>query len=142
MAAPDYEVIFAAVGAMRADATLRGYLQGADGYFRFYDPPPAGETSVETPYISLGPTNSFRDDADCIDASEISFQLDIWDKGGSSKRCRDICDAIVRLLHNAELTLTTNALASLELGLSQILRDPDNIHIHGVLRFDAVVEQP
>lgn len=140
MAIPGYDLIAAVRQALLADPTVTGYIE-----MRFYDPPPQADASVVTPWISLGPTTYVRADADCIHATEVSFQLDVWTQGAgeahSSVQCRKICDAIVDVLHDAELNLANSALASLQLGLAQIMRDPDGIHNHGVLRFDAVVEE-
>ena len=137
MSAPDFNLIGAVMTALRADATVTGLVNP----LIIYDPPPQAQDSVRLPYISMGSTDYRRDDADCIDTTEITFQLDVWDQG-DTVRCRRICDAIVDALHNKELPLAEGALAELWLELTRVFRDPDNIHVHGVLQFTAVVETP
>lgn len=138
MSATDFDLILAVRTALLADPVVSGFIGT-----RFYDPPPSGQVA-QSPYISLGPTSINPDDADCIPGDEITFQLDVWTWGAgeahSSVQCRKICSAVGRLLHRAELPLNTNALASLELVLTRIMRDPDNVTNHGVMQFTAVVE--
>lgn len=138
---PDLELINAALTVLRADSTLTGLVPAT----RFYDRVPE-KPAPAMPYVSIGPTSSLPDDFDCLDGEEISFQLDVWSQGAneaySSAECRRIVDQVKRLLHNAELSLSVNAVASLQLELKRIVRDPDGVTNHGILQFTAVVETP
>lgn len=144
MAAPDVELIRAMMDALKADATVSGYVVA-----RIYDRPPQDQKGLPKlvyPYITFGPSDATPVDADCITAEEITQQIDVWAQGEnelfSSAQCRKIADAVKRRLHGAELVLTENALASLQLTLKTTLREPDGFTSHGVLQFTATVEIP
>jgi len=142
--APDHDLLRAVRAALMADSKIAA-LVGS----RVYDRVPErqdGGADVATPYISFGPSDELPADTDCIDGVEITFQVDVWSSGDdeaySSAECRTISERVRRVLHDAELTLETNALASLTLALKRILRDPDGAGHHGVVQFTAVVETP
>lgn len=140
--APDLELITAIIAALKADATVSGYVGT-----KVFDRVPEkqnGEPSVATPYISMGPTSSVPDDFDCRDGEEITVQIDIWASGAgeayTSTQCRKITDAVKRRLHDADLTLTENALVTLQTELVRVFRDPDGVTYHGVVQMTATVE--
>lgn len=142
--APDHDLLVAVKAALLADATIASLVGG-----RVFDRPPErqdGSADVATPYISFGSTDEVPADVDCIDGVEITIQVDVWSSGNdlaySSAECRTISERVRRVLHDAELVLETNALASLNYTLKRILRDPDGVTHHGVVQFTAVVETP
>lgn len=136
---PDYELKAAIIARLKADATVAGFV-GA----RVYDRPP--DSSPTSPYLSMGPWTSIPDDYDCIDSVEITGQIDAWSWGSGeafgSAQVSKIADAVWRSLHNAEFTLTTNALATMQWELTRILRDPDGVTNHAAIQFTAIVETP
>lgn len=142
--APDYELKVAIIARLKANATIAGFV-GA----KVYDRPPQkadGKPDVASPYISMGPWQVVDAGADCIDGVEITAQIDAWSWGAGeafgSAEVSKIADAIRRSLHDAEFTLTTNALATIEHELTRILRDPDGVTNHAAITFTAVVETP
>lgn len=142
--APDHDLLRAVRAALLADNAIAQAV-GA----RVFDRVPEQQDdslNVATPYISFGPTDEVPADADCIDGVEITIQIDVWSAGDdlaySSAECRTISERVRRVLHDAELTLESNALVSLSFALKRILRDPDGVTHHGVLQFTAIVETP
>lgn len=136
------ELIRAMFDTLRATTAVAALVDG-----RIYDPPPQkqdGSPAVPFPYISLGPSTTIPDDADCIPAEEITVQLDIWSSGSgaahSSVECRKICDAVKRALHGADLVLSGNALVTLQHELTRIMDDPNPAINHGAVQFTATVE--
>lgn len=138
MSSPDYELVRAAMDALRADTMVASFID-----MRIYDRPPQ-KPEPAFPYITVGPTSSIPDDADCSDAEEITIQLDVWSQGAneaySSAECRRLIDAVKQVLHDADLTLADNALVTIQMSLKQIVREPDGITSHGILQFTATVE--
>ena len=116
---------------------------------RIYDRVPEkqnGTPDVPFPYVSLGPDTSIPDDFDCMDGEELTVQFDVWSSGSGdaygSVQCRKICGAIKKALHDADLSLQTNALVSLQYEMRRIIDDPNPAITHGVIQFTATVETP
>lgn len=139
-----YELMRAAIDALRADAAVSTFV--GDRIFDRVPEQQSGAPDVPYPYISLGPGVSIPDDYDCLDGEEITIQFDVWSSGGGesfgSVECRKICGAVKRVLHDAELSLTVNALVSLQWELTRVLDDPEPAINHGVVQFTAIIETP
>ncbi len=140
MADPSFEVIRAMIARLRSAATLTSL-----GVTGVYDPPPQPDAPVVPPYISLGPSDVYREDASCVSGQGIFIQLDVWSwgagKAGSSVLTREICDAVEQLLHDQEMALPTNLLSTLEHRSTEIMRDRGGIVNHGIVRFWASVQR-
>lgn len=144
---PTLDLALAAMNKLKATAAITALVAQ-----RIYDRVPEKQTSsgpmpdVPFPYISLGPTSATSDYYDCIDGLEVTLQFDVWSSGSgeaySSVQCRKIADLVRRALHDAELSLSSNALVTLTHRLTQIMRDPDGVTNHGVVQFMALVEVP
>lgn len=139
-----YELILAAVTALRADTAVTALVAG-----RIYDRVPEnqdGTPNVPFPYISIGPSSSIPDDFDCLDGEEITIQFDVWSSGPGeafgSVECRKICGAVKRALHDVALPLTANALVSIQHEMTRVIDDPNPAINHGVVQFTAQVETP
>lgn len=142
-----YELIRAMLDRLRATAAVTD-LVGT----RMYDRVPTRQTNngpvpdVPYPFISIGPGTSIPDDYDCIRSEEITIQFDVWSSGAGeaygSVQCRKICNALKQALHDVDLTLTENALVTLQWELTRILDDPNPAINHGVIQFTATVETP
>lgn len=144
MADATLELGRACLDALRADATIAGYV-GANVYDRVPEKQD-GTPNVASPYISLGPTTAAEDSPECIDGLEVAVQFDVWSWGEgeayASAQCREISGRVRKVLNRAELELADNALVVLEHRFTQILRDPDGITNHGVVQFLGLVETP
>jgi hypothetical protein len=143
--APDHDLIKACMDAMKADPEI-----AAKAGNRVYDRPldkPAAQLGIASPYISLGPTSNLPASVgDCVDGVEITLQWDVWSWGAgeaySTVECRTIVERIRRVLDDAELALTDNALVTLTYELSSVVRDRDGITTHGLIQFTGIVETP
>lgn len=106
---------------------------------RVWDSPPS---NPEFPYISFGASDIVRDDADCIRAREETIQMDIWvRKNGRKWPCKQLVDAVVDALLDADGHLATGNPVSLNIGIVRILDDPDGITAHGVVQVTAIIEE-
>lgn len=106
---------------------------------RIWDNPPS---KPEFPYISLGATDTVRDDADCIRSRDETIQIDVWVREGGRKwPCKEIVDAVVDALLDVEGELQKGALVSLNVGVVRVLDDPDGITVHGVVQVTAMIDE-
>ncbi|MBB5664744.1 hypothetical protein GGE68_002941 [Rhizobium leguminosarum] len=107
-----------------------------------YDRVPADPYKDKTAYISFGPTDVVDDGADCSVSGTHSFQLDVWSKAVGQVEAKNIVDLIYRALHEAELTLTANALAEIRVDFRRVFTDSDGLTTHGVASVTASIEEP
>ena len=124
----------ALIAALRADTGVTGYLGQ-----KIWDNAPSD--AVE-PYITLGPAQELDDSADCIDGVECYQQIDIWtQEDGSQLTAKQICGAVRKALHGADLALADPyGLLLIEVEGSRVMGDPDDKIAHGIVNVRALVE--
>ncbi|KRS17531.1 DUF3168 domain-containing protein [Roseovarius indicus] len=121
---------------LRADAEV-GSIVGD----RIYDQAPPG-TSRIYPDITFGPSDYAPENLQCLTSREETFQLDCWTRDhGRLASCRVLVDAVKDALHNADLSLSTNALVLIQVEQVRVFRDPDGLTGHGVIQVTASVEE-
>lgn len=138
MTSPMLELQSAIIARLRADAAVTAIVGQ-----KSFDRVPAdrnGNPTVEAPYISLGPSDELSDDAECVEAYEITMQIDAWSREPGFPQVRQIADAVRRVL-KPELTLSSNALVTFEHRITRYLREPDGLGSHAAMTFTATVEQ-
>ncbi|ADH87358.1 conserved hypothetical protein [Ancylobacter novellus DSM 506] len=111
---------------------------------RVYDSVPRdrdGGVTAKFPYVSFGPTTELQDDADCIAATEFTLQIDAWSREPGFPEVRRIAKAVKAALHEQEITLAENALATFEWWRADVIRAPDGITSHAAITFRGVIEQ-
>jgi len=104
---------------------------------RVYDKVPS---PVTFPYVSFGPSDELSDDAECIKADEITFQIDAWSRADGFPEVKAISRAVRDALHDYNFTLTVNAPVSFEHRTTRVFRDPDGLTSHAAIEFRAIVE--
>jgi len=134
MTSPSLELQGAIVSALKADTSVTSICAG-----RVFDRVAA---AAQFPYISLGASDEISDDADCIDAFEVTMQIDCWSREPGFPEIRRLADATRRALKTANLSLADNALVTFDHLSTRIFRDPDGLTSHAAMTFQAVVEQP
>lgn len=108
---------------------------------RVYETAPP-ERARTYPDITFGPSDYVPENLECIEARDETFQLDCWTREhGRLGTCRALTDAVKTALHNAELSLATNALILMQVEQVRVLRDPDGITGHGVVQVTLSVEE-
>ncbi len=139
-----YDLILAAINRLRATSAVTA-LVGTKIYDRVPEDQ-SGNPAVTFPYISIGPSTSIPADYDCLAGEEVTIQFDAWSSGAGeaygSVQVRKIADAIKQALHDTELTLTTNALVSLQWETTRVVKDPNPAINHAVVMLTAEVETP
>ncbi|MFC3568405.1 DUF3168 domain-containing protein [Paracoccus simplex] len=126
---------------MRAGRILRQIVRArildqVSGLTGVYDR--ATESSAY-PYATLGATYWTDDSVECIEAREITLQIDLWHSQSNKGVCEDLTDDIAAALQGwADETALT--MHPLHVSLVRIMDDPDGVSVHGVVQVEAMVE--
>lgn len=136
---PTLELQGAIVQRLRSYAPLTALIGN-----RVYDEVPTDDngavSAARFPYVSIGPTSAFSDDADCIFADNITFQIDAWSIDVGMPEVRRIAHAIRQAFRGFDIVLAQNALVLFEHDRTDYIRDGDIKHAS--IRFTAVIETP
>jgi hypothetical protein len=90
--------------------------------------------------VSFGSEQVIPADTDCIPASEIYIDLDVWSREYGFEEVKQIAWRIRKLLHERDIRLDEAGLVSLTFDGRRLLRDPDGKTRRAVLTFLAIVE--
>jgi hypothetical protein len=91
------------------------------------------------PFVSLGEETSIDYGTKNENGGETTINIHIWSQYKGAKETKQIMDRIHDLLHDSNLTVTGFNLVNLRFEYSDILRDPDGVTRHGVMRFRAII---
>jgi len=91
------------------------------------------------PFITLGEETTIDYSTKTATGSETTINIHIWSQYKGSKQTKQIMDKVHDLLHDIDLTVTGFNLINLRFEYSDIMRDPDGITRHGVMRFRAII---
>ena len=131
MTSPILESMRAVHAALTGDAALMGRVSGVYGRIP--------EESA-FPYVSYFTVDAFEDDAECITSTRMTLQVDIWGRDVSPAPVYEIESEVKRVLHNAPLALTDNAMVFIKWDISRDLPDPDGLTHHRAMTFTIVTE--
>jgi len=91
------------------------------------------------PFVSLGEETAVDYSTKDLDGGEFTINIHVWSQYKGAKQTKEIMDRIHDLLHDSSLSVSGFNLANLRFEFSDILRDPDGITRHGVMRFRAII---
>ena len=91
------------------------------------------------PYVQIGGESTADFSTKDLTGSEVTINLDVWSQYKGSKEVKNLMDRVHTLLHDSSLTVTGHNLVNLRFEFGDVLRDPDGITRHGVMRFRAVM---
>ena len=91
------------------------------------------------PFITIGEETAIDYSTKDIQGGEYTVMIDVWSQYKGSKQTKEIMDKIHDLLHDIDLTVTGFNLINLRFEYSDIMRDPDGVTRHGVMRFRAII---
>ena len=94
---------------------------------------------TNTPFVTIGDDTASQYDTKDLDGTETTINIDVWSEYKGSKECKQIMDRIHDLLHDSNISVTGFNLVNLRFEFSDIIRDPDGVTRHGVMRFRAVI---
>lgn len=119
--------------ALNGDSTLTTTL----GASIFDDVP--DHQAVTFPYVVIGEDTMLDYSTKDLVGSDVTVTLHVWSQYRGSKEVKQVMDRVHTLLHDSNLTVTGRNLINLRSEFSDVLRDPDGITRHGVMRFRAVM---
>ena len=90
------------------------------------------------PFITLGEETTIDYSTNNLVGAETTINIHIWSRYKGSKQTKQIMDKVHDLLHDVSLTVSGVNLINLRFEYSDIMRDPDGITRHGVMRFRAI----
>ena len=90
------------------------------------------------PFIRLGEETAIDYSTNNLVGAETTINIHIWSRYKGSKQTKQIMDKVHDLLHDVSLTVSGVNLINLRFEYSDIMRDPDGITRHGVMRFRAI----
>jgi hypothetical protein len=101
-----------------------------------YDDVPQGSAY---PFVSIGEEQSNEYGTMDLDGMDTALTIHVWSRYDGAKETKDILDRIHTLLHDSSLSVTGFNLVNLRFEFSDIMRDPDGVTRHGVIRFRATI---
>lgn len=126
---------------MRAGRVLRQIVRAriidqVPGLTGVYDR--ATESAVY-PYATMGPSYWNDQSVECIEAREITLQIDLWHSQSNKGVAEDLTDDIATALRG---WADTDALTMhpLEIDTVRVTDDPDGVSVHGIVVVRAMVE--
>ncbi len=90
------------------------------------------------PFITLGEETAIDYSTNNLVGAETTINIHVWSRYKGSKQTKQIMDKVHDLLHDVSLTVSGVNLINLRFEYSDIMRDPDGITRHGVMRFRAI----
>lgn len=134
------ELITAIYSALANDATLTTLL-GSSG--RVFNGVGAGQS---TPYVDVAEATAVNYRTSSGDAQEHTITLHVWTEQYSGEtesarqRVAKLMARVRDVMHYNPLNMSAGNMPNLICEFNEVMRDPDGISWHGVLRFRAVTE--
>ena len=95
--------------------------------------------NTDYPYVQLGEDTAIDYSTKDQTGSEVSVNIDVWSRYRGSLEAKNIMDRVHTLLHDSSLSVTGSNFINMRFEFSDIIRDPDGITRHGVMRFRAIM---
>tara|TARA_R100001440_G_scaffold72257_1_gene95904 strand:+ start:21448 stop:21852 length:405 start_codon:yes stop_codon:yes gene_type:complete len=91
------------------------------------------------PFVSIGEETAVDYSTKDLDGGEFTINIHVWSQYKGAKQTKEIMDRVHDLLHDSSLSVSGFNLINLRFEFSDILRDPDGVTRHGVMRFRAII---
>ena len=99
-----------------------------------------GNVKAAFPYLQLGEVQVIGDFADCVDGSEVFFDVHVWSQAVGYPECKQLASIVRATLHEAELELDGFNVVDIQFQDTRYIRDPDGITSHAVVNFRALID--
>lgn len=134
------QILIETIAALKADATLAGLLSSYAGSPSVFTHVPQ-DLGESYPWVTIYSVESNQFDNDATLGFDCSMTVHSWDDSRDMGNIETIKKAIYDVLHNN--TLTFDGYCSVEYcqEFSTTLRDPDGITLHGVQRFNIIMQE-
>ena len=90
------------------------------------------------PFVALGEETVVEYDTKDLDGASHTINIHVWSQYKAAKETKQIMDRIHTLLHDSSLSVSGFNLIRMQFEFSDIMRDPDGVTRHGVMRFRAI----
>lgn len=90
------------------------------------------------PFVALGEETVVEYDTKDLDGASHTINIHVWSQYKGAKQTKQIMDRIHTLLHDSSLSVSGFNLIRMQFEFSDIMRDPDGVTRHGVMRFRAI----
>ena len=91
------------------------------------------------PVVQIGDDSTTDYSTKDLVGSDTSITIHVWSREFGAAETKNMMDRIHTLLHDSALTVTGFNLINCRLEFTDVLRDPDGITRHGVMRFRAII---
>jgi len=91
------------------------------------------------PFVSIGEETAVDYSTKDLDGGEFTINIHVWSQYKGAKQTKEIMDRVHDLLHDSSLSVSGFNLINLRFEFSDIMRDPDGVTRHGVMRFRAII---
>jgi len=124
--------------ALVGNATLMGLIKGV--YDHVQQPADAGDITA-FPYITIGSDSVQPWDTDSSLGVEARVTINVWSRERGRKQTKAILDQVRTVLHYKNLTVTGGGgFVYCLLEYSETFLDPDGLTMHGVARYNLVID--
>ena len=90
------------------------------------------------PFVALGEETVVEYDTKDLDGASHTIIIHVLSQYKGAKETKQIMDRIHTLLHDSSLSVSGFNLIRMQFEFSDIMRDPDGVTRHGVMRFRAI----
>ena len=91
------------------------------------------------PFIEIGEVRASDYSTKDHTGGDLVIECHLWSQYKGSKEVKQMMDRVHDLLHDSNLSVTGFNLVNLRFEFSDIVRDPDGVTRHGVMRFRAII---
>ena len=91
------------------------------------------------PIVQIGEDTALDYGVKGENGSEVTIMIHVWSRYTGSSEVKNIMDRVHTLLHDSSLSVTGFNLVNMRFEFSDIIRDPDGVTRHGVMRLRAVM---
>jgi hypothetical protein len=92
------------------------------------------------PSVTLGDVGQADWSSDKEPGGEVRLTLHVWSREIGKREAWTIIGHLMRLLHDAPLSLDAHALVTIRVTFAEVRLDPDGMTEHGVVRIAALIE--
>jgi hypothetical protein len=131
MSVGQFELQKTIYSALSSDNTLTSTL-GAS----VHDEVPQG---TAYPFVQIGEDTAVDYSTKDETGAETTVVMHVWSRVAGSAQAKNIMDRVHTLLHDSNLTVTGFNLVNMRMEFSDLIRDPDGLTRHGIMRFRAVI---
>lgn len=131
---PDLELQAAIISTLNANIPLRSVVG---------NPPRVHQVVPESPdfpYVTIGESQNVREFADCIKGSQIFVTLHIFSRASGYEEAKRVISALDDALDDVTMILPTHRCIEIRNDGWHVFTDNDNVTVHGVSTYRALVD--